>query len=136
MDTENPIAISVAHADTPPARQLYGADTGLSLAVEFGLQTVEVAAAVEAAARSMSLEAADRKWRSMMSCLGPVPSPQGSGAVQRVVLPGPDIVAARRALHPAPMVDRLMMRDRALAADGVEAQLFGRAPGPALRRSA
>ena len=177
MDAANPIAATIAHADTPAARQirfhclcgddlglggsaspfwlsarglrirdgarglrrisfLYGAEAGPSLVVEFGLHAPETAAAIEAAVRSMSLEAADRKWRSMMSCLGPVPSPQGAARTQRFVLTGSDIVAARRILHPAPMVDRLMMRDRLLADEAVEAQLFGRTPGPAMRRSA
>lgn len=117
---------------------VYGADGESALVIELGQHVPETAAVIEAAMAEMSLEAADRKWRSMMSCLGPVPRPasRAVSTTQRFLLSRQDVVAARRVLHPAPMVDRLMMRDRMLAAEAVEAQLFGQAADHAVRRFA
>ena len=106
---------------------------GEELSLTLGLFRADIAEAIAQGCRRMSLRAVDRSWRPTLSRLGRIPHADAAreGAVTR--LDGPVVVAARRAVHPSYLLDRLMMRQRALALAAIEDML---APQPLTRRSA
>ena len=95
--------------------------------VEIGRHPEATVVAVLEIIPALPLSAGDRRWRALASRLGPVPE---IAEVHRRAVPlaGREIVAARRAVHPSHIVDRLMMRDRAMAMAEIETLLFGCRP--------
>ena len=95
--------------------------------IEFGRFRPDVIEEILGIVRVLPLAAADRRWRTLAARLGPVPSIDGT--IRKVInLSGREIVAARRAVHPCHIIDRLMMRDRATVMAEVETLLFGCRP--------
>jgi len=94
--------------------------------LQFGVLHSDVVDRVAFSVRRLSVAAVDRMWRPTLACVGALPRPSAGEPADHIVIPldGPVIVAARRAVHPSYIVDRLMMRQRAVAAADVESALF------------
>ncbi|MEJ0042308.1 MAG: hypothetical protein WDM81_08865 [Rhizomicrobium sp.] len=76
----------------------------------------------------------DRRWRPTIARLGRVP--EAAPATAEIALEGPDIVAARRIVHPSYILDRLIARQRAIVVEEIEAMLYGRTTRSAARLTA
>lgn len=104
------------------------------LAISFGRRPADVVGEILDLARDLSLTAADRRWRALAARLGPVPLLTNDPQRATIPLDGRVIVAARRAVHPSHVIDRLMLRDRERLMGEVERLLVVSAFGePALR---
>jgi hypothetical protein len=95
--------------------------------VEIGRYPAETVDEVLEIMRLLPLSVGDRRWRALVSRLGPVPALEEVHK-KIITLSGREIIAARRDVHPSHIVDRLMMRDRATAMTEIEMLLFGCRP--------
>jgi hypothetical protein len=113
----------------------YRGDDGAVLTLPLGTFTTDAIATVLAIRERLSLAQTDRAWRPTLSRVGHIPEPDGRALTTVVPLAGPFIAAARRPVHPSYLMDRLMMRQRDLAADEIDA-LLATEPAQPARRSA
>src|SRR5258707_2711681 len=90
----------------------YRADDGETLTLHFGLFAPARIRAVLAERHPLSMAAVERRWRPTLSRIGRIPEPGSGDGIKAVAirLDGPAVAAARRAVHPSYLVDRLMMR--------------------------
>ena len=130
----SPVRIDVAGASGGRRRLsfVYGAD-GETLTLTLGVFAPDIVEAVLNACRRMSMAAVDRRWRPTLSRLGRLPEPGAQPATAVTRLDGSIIAAARRAVHPSYLLDRMMLRQRALAVAAVETLLAGKTEEPARR---
>lgn len=101
----------------------YRAGTGEEHSVEVGRMSRDALEECLEIAGALRLDAADRRWRCLAERVGPVPRVVDA-VTKTIALSGREIVAARRLVHPSHIIDKLMMRDRALAMAEVETLLF------------
>jgi hypothetical protein len=98
-----------------------------SVVLDLGTFRSDLVDRVAQSARRLSVTAVDRRWRPTIACVGALPRPSGGETAEHIVMPldGPVVAAARRIVHPSYIVDRLMMRQRAIASADMETMLFG-----------
>ncbi len=94
------------------------------LIVDIGRFRSEVVERIVQSARRLTPAAVDRMWRPTMTRIGQLPRPHRSADHLVVPLSGSKVAAARRIVHPSYILDRLMMRQRAVAFADMESLLF------------
>ncbi|MEI9988683.1 MAG: hypothetical protein WDM86_01485 [Rhizomicrobium sp.] len=107
-----------------------------ALSLEFGLFDPLTVEYVARASDRIAMAAMDRRWRPTIARLGRIPGEAARVATAEVRLEGPDIVAARRIVHPSYILDRLIARQRAIAVEEIEVMLYGRMTRNAVRLTA
>jgi hypothetical protein len=105
----------------------YRSADGQERTIEFGRYDPHTVQETLEIARDLPPDAADRRWRALAERAGPVP-PMAGCTTKTVALSGGEILAARRLVHPSYIIDKLMMRDRAMAVAEVETLLFHARP--------
>jgi hypothetical protein len=102
-------------------------DARRTFAIDVGTTTSDVVARILQLASGLTVAAADHKWRSFVSQIGHLPEPvSGEECSKKIMrISFSDVSAARRTVHPAYIIDHLMMRARMSAATQFEELLYG-----------
>ena len=112
--------------DSGRLERRYLSQGGVSIVLDWGPHAADFVDAVAEAGRLGTTAAFREKWADFLVRIGrPLALDRDAFGRSEIRLGGSGpFVAARRPAHPDPMVDRLLMGDRAYEADRIDALLF------------